>query len=166
MGGSSSKEATPRTEVPGGKVRVCVAGFGLSHHTGRARSIAESVVGASPEKFESWFYFNTSGYKGEGGLLSVVKKELTVEQQDQFAQHKSSPFCWLEYPDGKKLALGGRDNFCDWVNNNAEFKEDFAKNAALKDLTTTMPGLGEAWVDESSGTAQCNNPVVQGRPSK
>jgi hypothetical protein len=44
-----------------GKTRICVAGFTLSHHTGRARDLADEIVKAFPERFESWFYFAKPG---------------------------------------------------------------------------------------------------------
>merc|ERR1740117_2702110 len=113
--GLATSKLPPREAVPAGKIRVCVAGFGLSHHTGRARAIAEEVVKTQPCLFESWFYFNSSGFRGEGGLLPLVKSELPTAQRGKFKAHKSSPFCWLEHPDGSREAIGGRDDLCDWV---------------------------------------------------
>ena len=155
MGLFGSKPVPVRGQVPAGRVRLGVAGFGLSHHTQRARSIAEEIVKAHPDQFESWFYFDSAGYRGEGGFLPQLKSELSQDQQEKFAAKNSSPFCWLEYPDGKKEALGGRDDFCDWVNNpDNEFSNKFAANSTLKELAITMPRIGELWVDETPGTAK------------
>ena len=63
MGASASK-AKPvpeRTPVPAGKVRVCVAGFAVSHNVGRAAAVARAIVANRPEQFESWFYFDSKG---------------------------------------------------------------------------------------------------------
>jgi hypothetical protein len=152
MGGRNSKLVPARPVPAEGLVRVCVAGFGLSHHTGRARAIAERIVEGQPDKFESWFYFDSKGFRGEGGFLPTLLTELSEEDQKKFAAHKQSPFTWLEYPDGHKTALGGRDRLCDWVNNDSgEFKETFAADKVLQKLTNSGPGLGELWVNEKPG---------------
>ena len=61
MGGSSSipQHALTRSIPVAGITRICVAGFTLSHHTGRARDLADAVVQAFPDRFESWFYFDS-----------------------------------------------------------------------------------------------------------
>ena len=48
-------------QVPDGKIRVCVAGFAISHNVGRAASVARAVVAHAPDKYESWFYFDDQG---------------------------------------------------------------------------------------------------------
>jgi hypothetical protein len=149
MGLKASKPVPVRGPVQDGKIRVCVAGFSLSHHTGKARKVAETIVTAYPKDFESWFYFDTAGYRGDGGFLPTLKAELSEQDQEKFKNHKSSPFCWLEMEDGSKQGLGGRDNLCEWVAAN----EKFADNPALKELASNGPGLGDLWVDESHGSA-------------
>lgn len=63
MGASTSraKPVPERPPVPAGKVRVCVAGFAVSHNVGRAASVARAIVANSPDQFESWFYFDDQG---------------------------------------------------------------------------------------------------------
>ncbi len=76
-------------------------------------------------------------------FLKTIKAELSPEQQEQFKNHKSSPFCWLETFDGKKIVIGGRDRLCEWVNNSEKFKN----NQAVKRLTMTEPSLLEGVFD-------------------
>ena len=134
-----------RSPVPAGKVRICVAGFTLSHHTGRARKLADAIVKAQPSKYESWFYFDTKTYQKE--FLPVLKAELPPDQQELFKTHKSSPFCWLEHADGTKDAKGGRDRLCEWA------IKEFPSDDTIQKLCATQPSLVEAWVDEAPGTA-------------
>ena len=63
MGASASraKPVPERTPVPAGKVRVCVAGFAVSHNVGRAAAVARAIVANRPDQFESWFYFDSKG---------------------------------------------------------------------------------------------------------
>eukprot|EP00798_Chlamydomonas_sp_ICE-L_P022395 gene22395-29506_t len=152
MGNSSSqtKEMPPRPPVAAGKTRICIAGFGISHHTNRAGKIARVIVETFPAEFETWFFFNSKlyrdGMEGGNGVLGIIKKELTPEQQTQFAAHRSSPFVWLEMPGGEKKALGGRDKFAEWA------KERFAGNEAILKVIVG-PSLMEAVVNCSQGTA-------------
>jgi hypothetical protein len=125
-------------------VRLCVAGFTLSHHTGRARKVVDEIVKAHPAQYESWYHFDTKGYRP---FLQQLKLEFSPEQQEKFAEHKTSPFVWLEKSDGSKDAKGGRDRLCEWAI--VEFKHD----KAVVDLCSSGPGLSDAWVDESPGTA-------------
>ena len=123
MGASASraKPVPERSHVPAGKVRVCVAGFATSHNVGRAASVARAVVTNSPDRFESWFYFDDQGFRAErsrffgprgtGGFLAQIKGELEPRCTD----HVTAPFCWLERPGGVLEALGGRDELCAWA---------------------------------------------------
>ena len=52
MGASGSRTLPARLPVPAGKTRVCVAGFTLSHHTGRARKVMDAIVKAHPDTYE------------------------------------------------------------------------------------------------------------------
>lgn len=151
------KEVPLRAAVPEGKLRVCVSGFTASHHTGRARVIASHIAEKFPEKYESWFYFasgaNFRGPKGDGkgGIIGEIKKSLTEEQKTSpIANHKSSPFCWLEFSSGEIRLLGGRDRLCDWVVSN----EDFSSDAELQTLAKTPPRIMEAFFDQKPGTGQ------------
>jgi hypothetical protein len=148
MGISSSRALPLRPPVASGKTRICVSGFSLSHHTGRARKIADAIVTARPDLYESWFYFDSKGFRDF--INSTIKPMLPQEQQEKFASHKSSPFCWLELDDGSLDAKGGRDRFCEWA------ASEFPSDAAILQLATTEPSLSEVWVDESAGTAPQN----------
>lgn len=148
MGNTPPKAIPPRNPVSVGKTRLCVAGFTLSHHTSRAAQLARAIVAQYPQQYESWFYFDNKGYRGENGLLQQVKAEMNEKQRERFENHKSSPFCWIETADGTIDAKGGRDRFCEWA------AEKFPENAEIKALTESQPSLLEAWVDESPGTAQ------------
>ena len=50
-------------------------------------------------------------------FVEKLKKELPPDDQARFSSRKgwSSPFVWLEMPDGSRHALGGRDDLCDWA---------------------------------------------------
>lgn len=149
--GASIGKPLPRSPVPAGKLRICVSGFGMSHHTGRARSIADLIVKTYPDVYETWFYFDSKGYRPD--FLESVKAELPEDQQKAFKHHNSSPFCWLEKPDGAKTALGGRDRFCEWVQDN--FKDKKGKDAPFLKLCASSPSVTEAWFDTSTpGTAK------------
>jgi hypothetical protein len=155
MGGAASTPLT-RGPVPAGKTRICVSGFSISHHTSRARALASAIAEAHPEKYESWFYFDVKGYRDKptpGGFLKQIKSELSKEQQDAFAAHKTSPFCWLELPDGSKDAKGGRDFFAEWA---AATFTDEVSDKEIRRLATTKPSLTEGlfWDSKSNGTAQ------------
>eukprot|EP00931_Biecheleriopsis_adriatica_P071106 TRINITY_DN44962_c0_g1_i1.p1 TRINITY_DN44962_c0_g1~~TRINITY_DN44962_c0_g1_i1.p1 ORF type:complete len:153 (-),score=29.13 TRINITY_DN44962_c0_g1_i1:11-469(-) len=144
--GQQAAKIPPRPPVAAGKTRICIAGYGISHHTNRAGRLARAIVDANPDKYESWFYFNTKGYPE---LLSKVKTELSASQQKEFAAHKTAPFCWLELPDGRRDAKGGRDKLCEWVIRHFTTQRyDEALEIAL--LT---PTLTELWVDSTPGTA-------------
>ena len=155
MGASFTKQCpAPKRGVfvRPGQTRLCVAGFGISHHTGRARRIVDSIVSIYPETYESWYFFNTFGYRD---YLSELKTELSEEQQKQFATHKSSPFCWIEKENEKPFAIGGRDKLCDWVV--AHFPASDGKNTPILDLCRDEPtrSFKETFFDNSRpGTAK------------
>ncbi|CAK0830585.1 unnamed protein product, partial [Prorocentrum cordatum] len=131
-----------------GKTRICVAGFGISHHTNHAGKIARGIVEANPDHYESWFYFSSKGYPQ---LLAQIKGELPADQQKRFGSHRTAPFCWLESPEGRLDAKGGRDSFCEWVRDSGKFStqryDEVRVDAAWE------PTVFEAWVDTTPGTA-------------
>lgn len=45
--------------VPSNMVRICISGFHISPHVGRAVKLAEAIAEAHPDKFETWFYLST-----------------------------------------------------------------------------------------------------------
>ena len=147
--GSTPSKPLPRLAVPAGKTRLCVSGFSVSHHTGRARAIVDSIVKTYPEEYESWFYFDNSGFRPI--FLESVKSQLSDEQKTAFAAHKTSPFCWLEKTDEKPFAIGGRDRLCEWAIGKFE---DNDKNAPFLKLCKSGPRIKDAFFDSSTpGTA-------------
>jgi len=124
-----------RPGVPTGMIRLCVSGFGISHHTGRAKEIVDTIVQTYPDEYESWYYFDTFGFRPQ--FLTSIKSELTLEQQNEFKDHNTSPFCWVETPNSRQpFAIGGRDKLCEWV-----FKHfaDNEQNAKILKLCREMP---------------------------
>mmetsp|Transcript_8172 Transcript_8172/g.20248 ORF Transcript_8172/g.20248 Transcript_8172/m.20248 type:complete len:165 (-) Transcript_8172:264-758(-) len=127
----------PRPSVQEGKTRICIAGFGFSHHTGRARAIATAIVEGYPDEYETWFYFDSRGYRPE--FLDAIKKEIKESGASIPEDHKSSPFCWLEIGGSKKemIAIGGRDKLCEWTQ--AKFDASDDKNAKILPLCEEEP---------------------------
>ena len=107
MGNATIKPIPPRLPVSAGKTRICVGGFTLSHRTNRAATLARTIVSQYPDEYESWFYFDSKGFRDKDGLLTQVKALLTDEQKETFCAHKSSPLCWLETADGRIDCKGG-----------------------------------------------------------
>ncbi len=163
MGGTASNP-TPRGPVPEGKTRICVAGFGISHHTNRAGKLARAIQAALPDKYETWFYFDTKGYRP--AFLTQIKSELPEEQQKAFAAHRTSPFCWLETTangeDGKAVrqldAKGGRDRLSEWA------MKTFPDEKSITEIAGKPPSLTEFWVDVTAGTAQQGSAGGQNTP--
>eukprot|EP00930_Biecheleria_cincta_P060517 TRINITY_DN46159_c0_g1_i1.p1 TRINITY_DN46159_c0_g1~~TRINITY_DN46159_c0_g1_i1.p1 ORF type:complete len:163 (+),score=30.96 TRINITY_DN46159_c0_g1_i1:23-490(+) len=146
--GQQAAKIPARPVVAQGKTRICVAGFGFSHHTHRAGNVARAIVQANPDQYESWFHFNSRNYPE---LLRQVKSELPENQQKQFADHKSAPFCWLELADGTLKAKGGRDGLCQWVLSSGQFSTQ--RYDEVLGLASSEVSLLEAWVDKTPGTA-------------
>ena len=155
MGGSVTK-IPPRPAVRPGRTRVCLAGFSISHHTGRATNIVRAIVAAHPAEYESWFYHdkNFRIVQPDGScLLEEVKAELTEADRARLKDHRSSPFCWLETPGGGRKGLGGRDNLSEWAL--ATFTDAVA-DAEIIELASTVPvwGPSEWFFDhQTPGTA-------------
>jgi hypothetical protein len=131
-----------RPQITPGITYICVSGFKISHHTGRAYQIAKEIAKENPE-YKTWFYFdNPSEYRK---FLKIIKTELSPEEQYKFKNHKTSPFCWLETSE-RKIPIGGRDRLCEWANNSGKFE----KNSIIKNLITTEPKLLEALFDNTN----------------
>ncbi len=131
-----------RPPITPGITYICVSGFKISHHTGRACQIAKEIAKANPE-YKTWFYFDSPSKYIK--FLKIIKMEFSPEEQYKFKNHKTSPFCWLETPE-RKIVIGGRDRLCEWVNNSDKFE----KNSIIKNLTTTEPNLLEAFFDNTN----------------
>jgi len=141
-----------------GKTRICVAGYGISHNTGRAQKLASVIAQQYPEKYETWFYFSTFEYKQflEGIKPAIPKEQLsqpsTLDANPKTIQdHTSSPFVWMETTsggDGNKQikAVGGRDKFCEWAS--TEFPKDADDIQSLTSLEE--PVLLELFFDYST----------------
>lgn len=119
-----------------------VSGFGYSHHTGRARAIASAVAEAYPDKYETWYYFDSLHFRPE--FLGSIKAEIEASGARGTADHRSSPFCWLEHTtgDGDKktkvyTALGGRDRLAEWAMDT--FDESENKNNSIWTHAKTEP---------------------------
>eukprot|EP01098_Paradermamoeba_levis_P001621 TRINITY_DN11890_c0_g1_i1.p1 TRINITY_DN11890_c0_g1~~TRINITY_DN11890_c0_g1_i1.p1 ORF type:complete len:155 (-),score=47.33 TRINITY_DN11890_c0_g1_i1:23-487(-) len=111
MGGTHPRPPRP-TNIPAQKTVLCVSGFTISHHTGRARRIADEIQKQYPDKIETWYYFGSG--EEYRGLLDDLKKEMPADNPLQ--QHRTSPFCWLEFSNGNPIQwIGGRDRLCEWA---------------------------------------------------
>ena len=143
----------PRPLVPMGRTRICVAGFGISHNTGRAQKLAATIAECHPKDYETWFYFSTFTFRdflkdhllpefpdSEKGKMSTLDKTSKT-----VANHTSAPFVWLEKTtrttDGSTTdnsqkimtALGGRDKFCEWAANEFPDQEDIQSLTSLEE---------------------------------
>lgn len=162
--GQTASSAITFPDLTAGRVRICVSGFKISHHTGRARQIADLIAKTYPDQYETWFAFTSNDeYRGEGPDSLLKKARAGMPEDNPLQQHRTSPYCWLEMGqavDGKTYphpsrgvhiwALGGRDRLCEWVQ--TTFPES-PENAAIRALATD-PSIFDAWVDETPGTSQ------------
>ena len=112
----------PHLPLPAaGKTRICVAGFWVSHNTGKARAVAKALQEAQPDLYETWFCF--TGFREWYDYLAEEKRSyFQFGEGHSLANHTSSPFTWLETSNGIQ-PLGGRDSLCDWVVENAEARK-------------------------------------------
>ena len=120
MGCATSKpDPVPRTK-PGvafeGKARLCMAVMSPSHNAGRARRVVNAIEKTGT--YDTWHLcFPRSATSPFYDWVEELKTELPEEDRSRFGSRKgwSSPFAWLELPDGSRRALGGRDDLCDWA---------------------------------------------------
>ena len=143
----------PRPPVPPTKTRICVAGYGLSHNTGRAQRLAAAIAAAHPSRYETWFYFSTFCYRD---FLESIKTEIPEEQKSlpstldtgapSMVQHRSAPFVWFERAAAPQFqAVGGRDKFCDWSRTEFAHQEDIQAWTSLEE-----PPLTELFFDNAT----------------
>jgi hypothetical protein len=156
MGNSFTVPLPSSPAVPAMITRICVFGVGVSHHTGRAQKLASLIAKKYPTRYETWFYFSFFGFHRFLKSDIIPKfaddqksKPSTTDKGKTVGTHSSSPFVWLETSGGSSrskeyTALGGRDLFCQWAN------ETFPDDADIKALTSSEPGLSEAWFDNQT----------------
>jgi len=112
MGGVGTYNNAPqRFEVPEKKTRICVAGYKMSNHTGRARRIAALIARKYPNDYETWFYFD--GASCYYHFLQVTFDP--VPFPDHLKGHASSPFVWLETGNLDIKPIGGRSHLAEWA---------------------------------------------------
>ena len=69
----------PRPQLTPGITYICVSGFKISHHTGRACHIAKEIAKAHPE-YKTWFYFDSpSNYRK---FIKNIKAEFSLDEQN------------------------------------------------------------------------------------
>lgn len=132
-----------------------MAGFSVSHHTGRARFIADSIAKAYPDQYETWYYFDTKGFKKN--FLESIKNEIKESGGILPEDHATSPFCWLETTKESKkemVGLGGRDKLCEWTK--SKFDATEGKNAAFLPYCDAPPVKWKTVIFDfkTPGTAQ------------
>mmetsp|Transcript_26684 Transcript_26684/g.40926 ORF Transcript_26684/g.40926 Transcript_26684/m.40926 type:complete len:160 (+) Transcript_26684:28-507(+) len=152
--------APARPAVPAGKTRICISGFGISHNVSRAQQVADIIASTYPDKYETWYYFSTPGFRA---LLKEIKAELperemgkesTTDKGTTVATHHSAPFVWFEQAagngnDGKTYNVkGGRDLFCAWA------VKEFPNDTKIQELAGTGPSLTEV-VFNSNAKGTC-----------
>ena len=109
----------PCPPVPEDMVRICVSGFHFSPNVGRAVKLAEAIAAAHSQKYDTWFYMTTVAHYSflrkklaEGGWLPDRPAEQWTEggsNRNGVQAHTKAPFVWLEFPDGTKRYIGGRE---------------------------------------------------------
>ena len=127
----------------------------LSKATGHAAALIRAIVAAHPETHESWFYFERSGEQ-RAEFFEGLCRELDDRQQEKFGDVPvTTPFCWLEYPDGRRDAKGDDEAFSRWAA--AAFKDKTAADAdaaaAIAALTERPAGLRDLVYDLAPGSA-------------
>eukprot|EP00759_Apiculatamorpha_spiralis_P035030 PhF_6_TR36049/c0_g1_i2/m.52297 len=147
----------PRTPVPPGKTRICIAGYKVSTHTGRARSIASLIAQRYPGEYETWFYFTWPSK-----FHAFTQTEFAnVTFPPHLKGHGTAPFVWLEKSGSGEgiLPLGGREHFIQWVVNT------FPNDAVIKAECTT-PSMLDAFRVGSSTKQMVMPPPQQQQPQQ
>jgi len=129
MGNKSiGHNAPPSNPVPQNKLRICVAGYKISTHTGRARRLAALIASKYPDSYETWFYFDGSDY-----YYNFLKEKFDpIPFPEHLKGHSSSPFVWFER--GSKCGIepiGGRSHFAEWVMKQFVNDEEIIKCASV-----------------------------------
>jgi hypothetical protein len=113
MGASASraKPVPERPPVPAGKVRVCVAGFAVSHNVGRAASVARAIAANSPEQFESWFYFDDRGARQTTYTRSITARTWHVPSRSALGAPTTDPHAGFRGEFSRFLGPRGTGGF-------------------------------------------------------
>ena len=157
MGNASTAEEFPPQND---KTRICVEGFKISLHTGRAQKLAAAIQAAYPDEYDTWFQWN---WKHHYAFHTHLNEEWFIFQEDHpLYGHSSSPIVWLEHnhavegsteirPGVHGVAIGGRDHLSAWAHKS--FSSDKPENAPILALVGE-PSMSESWVDETPGSCQ------------
>lgn len=134
--GSSASIPPAQRPVPAGKTRICIAGYKISHHTGRARKIVGLIAAKYPDTYESWMYFD-----GSSAFYAFLKEKFDpVPFPPHLKGHASSPFIWFETGATNVIEpVGGRSHLAEWV------LKTFPGDAELIKLASSGPGLTEGF---------------------
>eukprot|EP01084_Bolivina_argentea_P035346 65579_1 len=112
----------PSTPVPKGKIRICVAAFTHSAPSANAHYMADKLVKAHPEKYETWYYFCAFSF-----FQFTAAKFANVDFPQHLKGHSTSPFCWLEHPSATNEntiePLGGSEHLREYALKNSNNKE-------------------------------------------
>ena len=124
----------PKPAVPEGKVRICAAMHWTTEHGGRAQIFIDAVAARLPDKYETWYHYEEhrptfKAYCAARGAEMGATKE-----------HRTSPFVWLEMPDGTTKIIGGRDDTVDWIATLPELADD----GHIQALTAKYPNVWDA----------------------
>jgi len=99
------------------KIKIGVAGFGFSPNFTRARDVANLLVAAFPDEFETEVL-----EKNRGDFFAWLKdNKVTVagdkpnSRGDKAADHATCPLVWFEHASGEREFIGGRDRLCEWT---------------------------------------------------
>jgi len=152
MGGvGTSNNATHRWEVLENKTRICVAGFFISNHTGRARRLAAMIARKYPKEYETWFYFDSPGCYYH--FLQETFDNVPFPQH--LKGHDSSPFVWFETGKNVIEPIGGRSHFAEWAinrfKNDAEIVECASTDWSLGDICHNYCGAEEPSIVQIQG---------------
>ncbi len=161
--GNAAAVAAPVYPPLNNKTRICLTGFKVSTHAGRAQQVASLVAATYPDLYETWFRY---GWPSEHyAFHAELSEKFGLTGSDhRLAAHKSSPFVWFEsktqsegavpFPGREgvwALPIGGRDDLCAWVVKT--FPEQSPEHVALRALAVD-PFFSDAWVNEVPGTSQ------------
>eukprot|EP00743_Colponemidia_sp_Colp-15_P014826 GILK01017656.1.p1 GENE.GILK01017656.1~~GILK01017656.1.p1 ORF type:complete len:227 (+),score=9.47 GILK01017656.1:83-682(+) len=149
MGASASHNCPPQTEVPRGKIRICVSGYHYSEYAGRSQWLANHLATTYPDKFESWYYWAWMGPFFRYNINTFDK----VPFPTPIKGHASSPMVWLEVNKADATgnsalpenAIDGNNAVLEVIGGNAEFQTWIKQHTAKADGTPFMaPPAAEA----------------------